>query len=111
MWPFSVFRPSDGSNSPSKRPATPIATSTFSASITSVFFVAWSSMVTFAPPATSRTSAPDAVFSTAFVMQPSLNSIPCFWKILSASFEMSSSSTGMMRSSISTTVTLVPNAL
>ena len=102
MWPFSVFRPSDGSNSPSKRPATPIATSTFSASITELCLVAWSSMVTFAP---------FAVFSTALVMQPSLNSMPCFWKIFSASLEMSSSSTGMIRSSISTTVTLVPNAL
>ena len=70
--------------------------------MTSAFFVAWSSTVTFAPP---------AVFSTALVMQPRRNSIPCLEKIFCASLEMSSSSTGMMRSCISTTVTLVPNAL
>ena len=58
--------------------------------------------VTFAPPFT---------FSTAFTVLPRMNEMPCFSKAFWAAFETSSSSTGRMRSCISTTVTLVPKAL
>ncbi len=85
------------------RGCTPIATSTTSASSFSVFFSSFmSAMVTVAP---------DLPFSTAFTPMPSLKVMPWPVKDLSAAAEMSSSSTGRMRSCISTTVTLVPNAL
>ena len=80
-----------------------MATRTHSASIDSVLVLsAACARVTFAPL---------AVLSIAVVIVPTLNSMPCFVNARIAAAEMSSSSFGRIRSSISTTVTLVPNAL
>ena len=80
-----------------------MATITHSASTVSVFVLsAACARVTFAPV---------AVLSIAVVIVPTLNSMPCLVNARSAAAEMSSSSFGRIRSSISTTVTFVPNAL
>ena len=82
---------------------TPIATRTHSASTVSVFVLSAA--------CASVTFAPFAVLSIAVVIVPTLNSMPCLVNARIAAAEMSSSSFGRMRSSISTTVTLVPKAL
>ena len=51
------------------------------------------------------------VFWMFSAFAPVSTRIPCFLKVFSSSFEMSSSSTGTMRGSISSTVTFVPKRL
>ena len=51
------------------------------------------------------------VFLTFSALAPVSTRIPCFLKVFSSSFEISSSSTGTMRGNISSTVTFVPKRL
>ena len=104
MCPRSVFNPSDASQSPSVRPTTPTASSTRSASNTSLL------LSSALPPTNGATVTltPVAVFSTAVVVVEVRNFIPRFVYRRCNATETSLSSTGRIRSIISTTVTSVP---
>ena len=68
------------------------------------------SSVSALPPASMATWTPLPPFDTFVTLQPVRNFMPRFSNDFWAAFETSSSSTGMIRSTASTTVTSAPRA-
>ena len=68
------------------------------------------SSVSALPPISTSTFTPDTLLETFVTLAPTLNLIPRFSNDFCAALETSSSSTGMMRSTASTTVTSQPRA-